>query len=151
MSINNLDYFVEWQMMKDKEVTLRYEIEPKLLEPVLLWSDFGHVLTVAFCKICAGRWHFYDSCRALSSTFLAAGNPFPKKPWPRKRNCSGEHKKDTDKIAAYNSHFLCTRKAYLLPKTWLSYPIYTSLLLYNLLCSEKFHTRMIFNDIFYFK
>lgn len=88
-------------MMKDK---IRGDVmawdKTKAAGTCGLWSDFGHVLTVAFCKIYAGRWHFCDSCQALSSTLLAAGNPFLKMPWPMKRNCSGDHKKDVDKIAA---------------------------------------------------
>uniref|UniRef100_A0A8C2RQG7 Sodium/potassium-transporting ATPase subunit beta-1-interacting protein n=1 Tax=Capra hircus TaxID=9925 RepID=A0A8C2RQG7_CAPHI len=64
------------QMMKDKRVTLSYEIDPRLLELVVLGSRLGRVLTGTLCCICPGGWRLWDSHQASYSTLLAAGGPF---------------------------------------------------------------------------
>lgn len=111
---------------------------------------FGRVLILAFSSIGPGRWHFWDSCRE-SHTPLAAISPFRSVLWPMKRTHSGSFRRGTEKIAASNPQSLCAGKAYMLPRTRIPNPLYTSLLFHNPLCSKKSHTKTPFNVIFSWK
>lgn len=134
-----LTFFFNFKWWKIKRVTLSYEIDPRLLEPVVLWADFGQVLIVALGSVCPGGWHF---C-------ILAGHhtPHSQQQAVLSWTCCDQWKGIFQVALGKTLHFLL--KAHI-PSTWIPYPIYISLL-YNLLCSKRFLTKMTFNDIFNFK
>lgn len=103
-------------------MTLSYETDPRLLEPVVLWADFGQALIVALGSVCPGGWHF---C-------ILAGHrtPHSQQQAVLSWTCPDQWKGIVQVALGKTHHFLL--KAHI-PRTWIPYPIYISLL-YNPVC-----------------